>query len=109
MSTIAPHDALKSDVAAWFAQLRDRICGEFEAIEDMAGPNPGRFERTSWDRPDGGGGVMSVIKGQVFEKAGVNISVVQGNFTPDFAARIPGTEAGAAFWASRSRAKICSP
>jgi len=100
MSTIAPHDALKSDVAAWFAQLRDRICGEFEAIEDMAGPNPGRFERTSWDRPDGGGGVMSVIKGQVFEKAGVNISVVQGNFTPDFAARIPGTEAGAAFWAA---------
>jgi len=100
MSTIAPHDALKSDVAAWFVQLRDRICGEFEAIEDMAGPNPGRFERTSWDRPDGGGGVMSVIKGQVFEKAGVNISVVQGNFTPDFAARIPGTEAGAAFWAA---------
>jgi coproporphyrinogen III oxidase len=100
MSTIAPHDALKSDVAAWFAQLRDRICGEFEAIEDMAGPHPGRFERTSWDRPDGGGGVMSVIKGQVFEKAGVNISVVQGNFTPDFAARIPGTEAGAAFWAA---------
>jgi coproporphyrinogen III oxidase len=100
MSTSAPHHALKSDVAAWFAALRDRICGEFEAIEDMAGPNPGRFERTSWDRPGGGGGTMAVIKGQVFEKAGVNISVVEGNFTPDFAARIPGTEAGAAFWAA---------
>lgn len=100
MSTSAPHHELKSDVAAWFAQLRDRICGEFEAIEDMGGPNPGRFERTAWDRPDGGGGVMSVIRGQVFEKAGVNISVVQGNFTPDFAARIPGTAAGAAFWAA---------
>jgi coproporphyrinogen III oxidase len=100
MSNSTPHHALKSDVVAWFASLRDRICGEFEAIEDMAGPHPGRFERTSWDRPDGGGGVMSVIKGQVFEKAGVNISVVEGNFTPDFAARIPGTEAGAAFWAA---------
>lgn len=100
MSSSAPHHALKSDVAAWFAALRDRICGEFEAIEDMAGPHPGRFERTSWDRPGGGGGVMSVIKGQVFEKAGVNISVVQGHFSPDFAARIPGTEAGAEFWAA---------
>jgi coproporphyrinogen III oxidase len=100
MSTSASHHALKPDVAAWFAALRDRICGEFEATEDMAGPNPGRFERTSWDRPGGGGGAMSVIKGQVFEKAGVNISVVEGNFTPDFAARIPGTEAGAAFWAA---------
>ena len=100
MNIFAPHHALKQDVAAWFMQLRDRICGEFEAIEDLAGPNPGRFERTSWDRPGGGGGVMNVIKGQVFEKAGVNISVVEGHFTPDFAARMPGTEAGAAFWAA---------
>jgi coproporphyrinogen III oxidase len=100
MSTSSSHHALKPAVAAWFATLRDRICAEFEAIEDMAGPNPGRFERTAWDRPDGGGGVMSVIKGQVFEKAGVNISVVEGKFTPDFAARIPGTEAGAEFWAA---------
>jgi coproporphyrinogen III oxidase len=100
MDISAPHHALKSEVAAWFAALRDRICGEFEAIEDMAGPHPGRFECTAWDRPGGGGGVMSVIKGQVFEKAGVNISVVEGNFTPDFAARIPGTEAGAKFWAA---------
>jgi coproporphyrinogen III oxidase len=100
MSTSAPHHALKSDVAAWFAALRDRICTEFEAIEALAGPYPGRFERSSWERPGGGGGTMSVIKGQVFEKAGVNISVVEGHFSPDFAARIPGTEAGAAFWAA---------
>jgi coproporphyrinogen III oxidase len=100
MSSSTPHDALKPEVTAWFATLRDQICAGFEAVEDMAGPHPGRFERISWDRPEGGGGTMSTIKGQVFEKAGVNISVVEGQFTADFAARIPGTEAGAAFWAA---------
>jgi coproporphyrinogen III oxidase len=100
MSFSPPHHALKSEVADWFAALRDHICAEFEAIEDMAGPNPGRFERTNWDRPGGGGGTRAIIKGQVFEKAGVNISVVEGDFSADFAARMPGTEAGAKFWAA---------
>ena len=100
MSIHPPHEALKPRAVAWFAQLRDRICAEFEAIEDLAGPNPGRFVRTAWDRPGGGGGVMSVIRGQVFEKAGVNVSVVEGEFSEDFARRIPGTEVGAKFWAA---------
>lgn len=99
MTTPPPHDALKDPVRAWFTTLRDRICAEFEAIEAEAGAAQ-RFVRTSWDRPGGGGGVMSVLRGQVFEKAGVNISTVEGEFTPDFAARIPGTEAGAKFWAT---------
>lgn len=93
------YEALKQPASAWFAALRDRICSEFEAIEAEAG-EPCQFTRTAWDRPGGGGGVMSVLRGQVFEKAGVNISTVCGTFTPEFAARIPGTEAGAAFWAS---------
>ena len=93
------HHALKAPVCAWFATLRDRICASFEAIEAEAGGDE-RFVRTTWDRPGGGGGVMSVLRGQVFEKAGVNISTVEGEFTPDFAARIPGTEAGAKFWAA---------
>ncbi len=100
MSFSAPHHALKAEVADWFTRLRDRICTGFEAIEDLAGPNPGRFERTSWDRPGGGGGTRAIIRGQVFEKAGVNISVVEGQFSPEFAARMPGTEAGADFWAA---------
>ncbi len=86
------HDALKPAAAAWFAALRDRICAEFEAIEDAAGANPGRFERTAWDRPQGGGGVMSVMRGQVFEKVGVNISVVQGRFSADFAKQMHGAD-----------------
>lgn len=98
-SPTTPHEALKQPALAWFAQLRDRICTVFEAIEEEAGANA-TFTRTKWDRPGGGGGVMSVLRGQVFEKAGVNISEVEGTFTPDFAARIPGTENGAAFWAA---------
>ncbi len=96
-----PHDALKAPAAAWFAALRDRICRMFEDIEEEAGPNPGRFQRTTWDRPEGGGGVMSLLRGQVFEKAGVNISVVEGNFSADFATQIHGAGEGAqAFWAA---------
>lgn len=93
------HDALKHPASAWFAALRDRICAAFEALEAEAGSSQ-RFARTAWERPGGGGGVMSVLRGQVFEKAGVNISTVEGEFTADFAARIPGTQAGAQFWAS---------
>jgi coproporphyrinogen III oxidase len=93
------HATLKPQAAAWFADLRDRICAQFEAIEQLAG-SEARFLRTSWNRPGGGGGVMSVLKGQVFEKAGVNISVVEGEFTPDFAAKIPGADADRRFWAA---------
>jgi coproporphyrinogen III oxidase len=92
--------ALKPQAVAWFAQLRDRICAAFEAIEDEAGGQPGRFVRTPWDRPDGGGGVISLLKGQVFEKVGVNISVVDGAFSPDFAKQMHGATADGKFWAA---------
>lgn len=100
MNGLPPHERLKPQAASWFAGLRDRICAELENVEQTAGPNPGRFVRTAWERPDGGGGEMSVLRGQVFEKAGVNISVVEGEFTPDFAARVPGTDGGRQFWAA---------
>jgi len=99
-SDISAHAAAKPRAAAWFKALRDRICAEFEQIEDEAGPTPGRFKATAWDRPEGGGGVMSLMKGQVFEKVGVNISVVEGMFSPDFAKQMRGADDDGRFWAA---------
>ena len=108
------NDDQKSQATAWFAQLRDDICSAFEAIEDdLAGPadSPmtdqpaGRFARSSWERPDqegapGGGGVMSIMRGRVFEKVGVNISTVEGVFSEEFREKIPGAAEDGRFWAA---------
>jgi coproporphyrinogen III oxidase len=83
----------------WFETLRTRICAAFEAIEREAGSDA-TFTYTPWDRStedgsEGGGGVRAAMKGRVFEKVGVNVSTVQGEFAPQFAATINGASADA--------------
>ena len=101
-------DDRKTRAAAWFRTLRDQIVTAFEAIEDdFGGPAPaGRFEVTPTTRPDGGGGLMSVMRGgRVFEKIGVNVSAVHGTLAERaqraMAARgVPGMDKDPRFWAS---------
>ena len=112
-----PNPERRERAVAWFTALRDRICSEFEAIEDeFAAEQPdqgaaGRFERSRWRRPGGGGGMTSVMRGRVFEKVGVNISTVWGEFSPEFRNDIPGAATDPRFWASGISlvAHMCSP
>ncbi|MCE3254562.1 MAG: hemF [Rickettsiaceae bacterium] len=102
----------QQSTSAWFLNLRDQICQEFGAIEQEylssnqlpiaqeVDAKDAKFIRKKWDREAGGGGEMSVMKGNVFEKVGVNISTVFGEFSPEFSAQIRGAEKDPKFWAS---------
>ncbi|KAJ5105168.1 hypothetical protein NUU61_002515 [Penicillium alfredii] len=48
-------------------------------IEELSRIDGNQFRVDTWDRPSGGGGISCVLQdGNVFEKAGVNVSVVYG-------------------------------
>ncbi len=123
-------DARKERARVWFERLRNDICIAFERLEDAAPANlyraaPGRFVRTPWSRTDhigapisglpeidnlsagsdladpvGGGGIMAMMTGRLFEKVGVHCSTVHGEFAPEFRNEIPGADTDPQFWAS---------
>lgn len=114
-------DDKKTTAQHWFRQLRDDICARFEGLEqtyeasprsaeaasaacggvsEAKGGKPASFQITPWQRREGGGGEIGMMKGRVFEKVGVNISTVMGEFSPQFRNEIPGAKDDPRFWAS---------
>ena len=106
-STIGTFEANKERARLWFETLRDSMLEALEAVEDAAqglpgceGKAAGRFTRSPWTREEGGGGVMSLMSGRVFEKVGCHTSTVHGSFPPEYAKQIPGAGEDPRFWAS---------
>ena len=88
-------DNNKLQAVEWFKSLRNEICKIFEQLEienngQMSHKEPGNFSRKNWSRPGGGGGEMSIMRGRVFEKVGVNFSEVYGKFSENMMSKIKG-------------------
>lgn len=82
MST--PSNSLRDRMVAYVHALQDRICGAIETADGV-----GRFREDAWERPGGGGGRTRVIvDGGVFEKGGVNTSIVHGELPAKIAERM---------------------
>jgi coproporphyrinogen III oxidase len=97
----------KARARAWFETLRDTLCAAFALLAKPVRLHEAAgllVRQRSLDlvlqRLEGGGGLMSMLNGRVFEKAGIHTSTVHGEFSPEFRSQIPGAAENPAFWAS---------
>lgn len=87
-------ESQKKLASQWFKSLRDDFCKSFEKLDQK------KFSRKSWNHKGEGGGEMSVMRGDVFEKVGVNISTVSGEFSEDYRTQVKGTQGSPKYWAT---------
>ena len=84
----------------WFKILQDAICNDISVLEN----NKTKFKTIAWKRnknKDEGGGEYRILKdGKVFDKVGVNFSMVYGKFPKKFQKNILGAKKDPSFWAS---------
>ena len=87
----APASEFAATAAAYFRDLQGRICATFEAFEPVS-----RFELRRWSKPEGhrlqGGGESRLMRGEVFEKVGVNVSHVWGELSPQARSQVSGAQ-----------------
>ncbi len=98
-------DNQQKRASEWFSSLQTHLIDILETIENSATLSqyeeaPSVFSRKPWMREGGGGGTMALLEGRVFEKAGVNVSTVFGEFSKEFQGHIPGAAKDPRFWAS---------
>ncbi|KAL6561827.1 hypothetical protein OROGR_002834 [Orobanche gracilis] len=73
-------NSVRSRFEKMIREVQDRVCSAIEAVDGVGG----HFKEDVWSRPGGGGGISRVLQdGAVWEKAGVNVSVVYGVMPPD--------------------------
>ncbi|ODO00638.1 coproporphyrinogen III oxidase [Cryptococcus wingfieldii CBS 7118] len=85
-----PSNPMRIRMATWVKNLQNHIVNTMEEIEASSAPNefapsaePPKFLRDTWLRKEGGEGSSCVLAGgRVFEKAGINVSVVHGMLPP---------------------------
>lgn len=77
--------AQKDEAVEFFKDVQNRLLASFEKVDGHA-----KAESKEWDRPGGGGGRMSVLRGKVVEKAGANVSIVHGEKYPNMESEYAG-------------------
>jgi coproporphyrinogen III oxidase len=75
---------IRDQMVDYVHALQEHICDALEQADGAA-----RFREDAWERPGGGGGRTRVIAdGAIFEKGGVNTSVVHGELPANMAERM---------------------